>query len=536
MARIIRICSSLALLAMPVAADARRSDVSALGHYVRARAADSVDQSAVAVESYSAALTGAPENVTVAFRAYRESVEAGNYALAFRAAQSLDKAGDIPPDAHLVLFIGTLKMRDWGAARKRLDALGAEPGLGFMAPMLARWVDMASRTQSAVRSAKSADGTRNAYLLENEALIALASGGVDEAVANIKGMWTLEPYRAGSLRLAAAARLAQLGQRQRAVDLIIADDGAATRARAFIAKNGKPALAVVSPLDGTAFLLARIAGDLIVEGSPRSALTVARTAEFADPDNARIRLMVAGALAARKRHAMALVIADSLLADPVYGDDAASFRIDQLIGVDKPEVALSEAENRAANSPNDRARIGDIEMRRGNFPAAAIAYQAALTKAGDKAEWPLIFATANAYDNAGAWAKAMPLLEQALKLAPEEPAILNELGYGLITNGGNVDRGLSLISKAVLLRPDDAAIVDSLGWAHYRRGSYAEAIPLLERAVRLDQAQAEIGEHLGDAYWAAGRRIEARYAWTAALLHADVEAVKRLDAKLAGRR
>jgi tetratricopeptide (TPR) repeat protein len=535
-ARIIRICSAFALLAVPVVAEARRSDPSALGHYMRARVADSRDQAAVAVESYAAALTGAPDNAVVAFRAYREAVEAGSYPLALRAAQTLDKAGDIPPDAHLLLFIGTLKTRDWGAARKRLDALAAEPGLGFMAPMLARWVDLASRSQVPVKTSKTVDRVRNAYLQENEALIALASGDVENAVTSIKGMWVLEPYRAGSLRLAAAARLAQLGQRQRGKELIVADGGAADRARALIGKNGKPALAVVSPLDGTAFLLARIAGDLIVEGSPRSALTIARMAEFADPDNARIRLMVGGALAARKRHALALSIAESLLNDPVYGDDAASFRIDQLEGLGKADAALVEAEKRAATSPNDRARIGDIEMRRRNFAAAAAAYQAALAKAGDKAGWPLIFATGNAYDNAGDWARAMPLLEQALKLAPEEPAILNELGYGLISNGSNIERGLALVSKAVTLRPDDAAIVDSLGWAHYQRGAYAEAIPLLERAVRLDQAQAEIGEHLGDAYWAAGRRIEARYAWTAARIQADADAAKRLDAKLLDRR
>jgi tetratricopeptide (TPR) repeat protein len=535
-ARTIRICSAFALLMVPLAAEARRPDASALGHYVRARVADSRDQSAEAVESYAAALTGAPDNAMVAFRAYREAVEAGNYPLALRAAQTLDKAGGIPPEAHLVLFIGTLKARDWGAARKRIDALAVEPGLGFMAPMLARWVDMASRTQVPVVTGKAIDRVRNAYIQENEALIALATGEVDKAVTTIKGMWTLEPYRAGSLRLAAAARLAQIGLRQRALDLIVADDGAADRARAVIARGGKPALAVVSPLDGTSFLLARIAGDLIVEGSPRSALTIARMAEFADPDNARIRLMVAGALGARKRHAPALLIADGLLGDPVYGDDAASFRIDQLEGLGKADVALLEAEKRAIGSPNDRARIGDIEMRRRNFAAAATAYQMALTKAGEKAEWPLIFATGNAYDNAGDWAKAMPLLEKALKLAPDEPAILNELGYGLINNGGNVERGLSLISKAVLLRPDDAAIIDSLGWAHYQRGAYADAIPLLERAVRLDQAQAEIGEHLGDAYWAAGRRIEARYAWSAARIQADADAAKRIDAKLAGQR
>jgi tetratricopeptide (TPR) repeat protein len=246
--------------------------------------------------------------------------------------------------------------------------------------------------------------------------------------------------------------------------------------------------------------------------------------------------MVAGALAARKRHDVALAIADGLRGDAVYGDDAASFRIEQLEALGQFDLALSEAAMRAAHSPNDRTRIGDIELRRRNFVDAARAYQAVLDVVGAKAEWNLIAAAANAYDNAGNWEKAKPLLERAIKLAPEEPLLLNELGYGLITHAADVERGLMLITKAVLLRPDDAAIIDSLGWAQYKRGAYAEAIPLLERAIYLDQAQAEIGEHLGDAYWAAGRRIDARYAWAAARVQADGDALTRLDGKIAGKR
>jgi tetratricopeptide (TPR) repeat protein len=534
-ARTIRTCSALALLLMPVAGEARQPEPSALGLYVRARVADNRNHSAQAVESYAAALTADPGNPTIAFRAYREAVEAGNYALAVRAAQVLEKAGDVPPDAHILLYIATLQNRDWAAARMRLNALSEEPGLGFLAPMFGRWLEVAMRTPVVLRGPKTIDRSVNAYVAENEALIALSTGEIDDAAVAIKGMWTLDPYRAGSLRLAAASRLFERNQKARALDLIVADDGAATNARALIEKGRKLGLSVTTPSDGAAFLLARVAGDLIVEGNGRSGLTVARLAEFAAPKNARIRLMVGGALAARKRHDVALVIADGLVNDPIYGDDAASFRIEQLEGLGEIESALGAARDRAINSPNDQARIGDIELRRQNFSGAAAAYQKAINTLGTKAEWGVIFAAGNAYDNAGDWASARPLLERALMLAPEEPAILNELGYGLITHGEAVDQGLAHITKAVLLRPDDAAIVDSFGWAQLKRGAFAESITLLERAVRLDQAQAEIGEHLGDAYWAAGRRIDARYAWAAARVQADGEALTRLDGKIAGK-
>jgi predicted Zn-dependent protease len=534
--RTIRICSAIALLLSPVATQAKRTDPSALGLYVRARLADSADQARAAVENYAAALTADPSNPTIALRAYREAVESGDFRLATRSAQALETAGDAPPDAHILLYVAALEARDWRGAKTHLAALSDQPGLGFMAPLFARWLEIATGTTVPLHGSKSIDRITNAYVAENNALIDISANDVDDAILAIKGMWTLDPYRAGSLRLAAASRLAERGHKSRALDLILGEDTAASNARQLIAKRRRIGLSVVSPSDGAAFVLARVAGDLIVEGSGRSALTMARMAAFAAPKNARIRLMVAGALAARKRHDAALAIADTLTQDPVYGDDAASFRIDQLENVGRSDVALVEAQARARNSPNDMARIGDIELRRRNFAQAAGAYQAGLDVLGDKASWTLVFAAANAHDAAANWSKAKPLLERALAMVPDEPAVLNELGYGLITHSDDVNRGLSYVTKAVQLRPDDAAIVDSYGWAQFKRGSFADAVRTLERAVRLDQAQAEIGEHLGDAYWAAARPIDARYAWVAARVQADGDAVRRLDSKIAGQR
>jgi tetratricopeptide (TPR) repeat protein len=521
---------------MPVAAEARRPEPTALGHYLRARLADQNNQSSQAIRHYAAALTAAPGNTTIASRAYREAVEAGDYAVALRSAQTLDKAGDIPPDAHILLYISALQSRDWSGAAQRLSLLSKERGLDFLAPLFSRWLEPALRPTVLTSATPRLSRGANAYVEENEALIALARGDIDDAVVTIKGLWAIDPYRAGSLRLAAASQLVDRKQAKRALDLIIAEDATAKSAQAIIEAGGSLGHSVSTPLDGAAFVLARVAGDLIADGNSRSGLTVARMAQYAAPKNARIRLMVASALAARKRHPEALTMTDSIITNPLYGQDAASFRIEQLEALGKFDIALAEARLRAARSPNDQARIGDIETRRRDFKSAAAAYQQALDAFGAKADWRIVFAAANAYDYAGQWRSAKPLLERALTMAPDEPAILNELGYGLITNGDDLERGLQLIAQAVRLRPDDAAIIDSLGWAHFKRGAFAQAVPLLERAVRLDQTQPEIGEHLGDAYWAAGRRIEARYAWAAARVHAEGAASERLDGKIAGQR
>ncbi|MBV8238863.1 MAG: tetratricopeptide repeat protein, partial [Sphingomonas sp.] len=136
-------------------------------------------------------------------------------------------------------------------------------------------------------------------------------------------------------------------------------------------------------------------------------------------------------------------------------------------------------------------------------------------------------------DGGGDWPAARTALLRAQSIAPDEPAVLNYLGYGDVTHGGDVPKALAMLERASALRPTDAAITDSLGWAWYRTGNVAKALPLLERAAQASPDNAEIGEHLGDAYWAAGRRYEARYAWRAAQVVADAKDRDRLATKIA---
>ncbi len=98
-----------------------------------------------------------------------------------------------------------------------------------------------------------------------------------------------------------------------------------------------------------------------------------------------------------------------------------------------------------------------------------------------------------------------PICEHALELKPDQPLVLNYLGYSWIDQGENLDRGLKMIESAVELQPDDGYIVDSLGWAHYRLGDYAGAVQYLERAIELVPEDPTINDHLGDAYWRTGR-------------------------------
>jgi predicted Zn-dependent protease len=141
---------------------------------------------------------------------------------------------------------------------------------------------------------------------------------------------------------------------------------------------------------------------------------------------------------------------------------------------------------------------------------------------------------ASALEEAGRWPEAKADLALAMKEQPDNPLLLNFLGYGKLERGEDMEAAEAMVRKASALRPEDASITDSLGWAEFKRGRVDEAIATLQRAAQADPAQAEIQEHLGDALYTAGRRYEARFAWRAALVNAEDADKQRLQAKIDG--
>ena len=182
-------------------------------------------------------------------------------------------------------------------------------------------------------------------------------------------------------------------------------------------------------------------------------------------------------------------------------------------------------------------RLGDVlqSMKRHSEAADAYGRAAALVQAQklDGELWSLLLLRASALEDANRWPEARANLQQALTLAPDQPLLLNFLGYGKLERGEDLDAAEAMIRKASELAPDEASIIDSLGWAEFKRGKVDDAIATLQRAAGKDPAQAEIQEHLGDALYRSGRRYEARFAWRAALVTAEDDVATRVNAKLA---
>lgn len=179
--------------------------------------------------------------------------------------------------------------------------------------------------------------------------------------------------------------------------------------------------------------------------------------------------------------------------------------------------------------------LGNMLRGRKDFAEAAEYYGKAIDLIGapHRDNWDQFYSRGVCYERLNQWPKAEADFLKAIELNPEEPLILNYLGYSWVDRGQNIEKALDLIKKAVGLKPDDGYYVDSLGWAYYRMGRFNDAVEQLEHAVELKAEDPVINDHLGDAYWRAGRRIEARFQWSTSLtLKPEPEDVSRIEQKL----
>ncbi|HLJ39028.1 MAG TPA: tetratricopeptide repeat protein [Steroidobacteraceae bacterium] len=119
-------------------------------------------------------------------------------------------------------------------------------------------------------------------------------------------------------------------------------------------------------------------------------------------------------------------------------------------------------------------------------------------------------------DQAGHVHDSVGALEQLLNERPDDPTLLNALGYTLADHSLELGRAENLIRRALTVMPDSPAALDSLGWVRFRRGDTRSAAGMLERAYSIGH-DAEIAAHWGEALWASGEQSEARKVWAAAL-------------------
>jgi tetratricopeptide (TPR) repeat protein len=506
--------------------------------YARARVADASGQIDVAARGYAAALTEAPFDETLAARAYRRAVAAGDRVLALRAAQTLQEAGALPPDGAFLFLIEALDDGDWAEARRIVDRIEEEGLFASLVPVMRAWIAFGAGDVDplAVLASGTDGGIAAAYVREHRALLLLAMRRYEEGTTATLALSELGPPRFLRLRLAAAARLAQGRLRNEALALLPGDSRAETSARAMIERRRSLPGAIDSASDGIGEMFVRLAGEINRQNASQLALTISRFATFVSPDNSVGWFVTSSILTQSDQQQAALAALDGVgPRDPFYAD-VQDMRVQLLAETDDPEAALELARSRA-DSRNatvaDWQRYGERYAAMESFDEAAEAYGRAVTLAGgNDAPWTALLLYGGALLDAGRWDEARPVLERAVELAPDQAVVLNYLGYALLERREDLDHARDLITRASQLNPNSPSITDSLGWVYFVEGDLDRAIPILERATIGQPAEPTINEHLGDAYWVAGRRREARHAWQAALVSAEDDSAARIREKI----
>lgn len=500
-----------------------------LGAYLRARVADADGRVAIAVKDYAAALPASESNALVALRAYREAVQAGDYALADRAAEVLRARGMLPSDASLLALAAAARADDRAAAARALAALDTTPLRILSAPLRA-WAAL-ERTgdPDAALAVQPTDAVARRFVAETRALIMIARGRSGVGLAALKPLLGNDQASTDT-RIAAARLLIARHKTDLARGLLVGD------APPVVALRERPRARVAPGLDfGLSWLLTRVASDLAL-GKPNGlTYTLIQSALRADPGNDRARLLLAGALSKDGATDRALAVLEQVDPQGIYAGQAVQGRVQILAEAGRTSQALDLARSLVGASgqvPADVAQLADLYLRLNRPADAAPLYRRLAEREG--ADWSDWLQYGAALDRAGDWPAARGALEQAYARAPDQPLVLNYLGYALVEHGERMAEAQAMLERAATARPDDPAITDSLGWALFRRGETARALPLIERAAAADPTNAEIGEHLGDVYWRVGRRYEARYAWTAARATAETpDVAERLSGKIA---
>lgn len=293
------------------------------------------------------------------------------------------------------------------------------------------------------------------------------------------------------------------------------DDVALRRARARAAAKGAPPAAPTIK-QGAAQNLIACAATFAGERQSQFALAYLRLALRLDPDRDEAWLLLGDLLNQADDHRGAIeafghIPASSAQYQTAQGKLAWTY---QESG-DKTR-ALEIAHASLASAPGDRdAQIALADLLRANErwdESAAVLDKLIVQEAG-RPDWRVLYLRGIALERAGRWSEAERDLGAALKLNPDEPELLNFLGYSWIDRNERLPEALAMVQKAVDARPQSGAMLDSLGWAYYRLGDYKTAVEKLEAAVEMEPGDPDVNGHLGDAYWRAGRQIEARFQW-----------------------
>ncbi len=508
------------------------------GAYLDARFAAAQADSEHAAGAYLRALQGDPNSAELLQGAFVSSLLSGR-------PEAVTLARRLPnnQEAQYLLAGVDASAGRWDEARQRFLAMPRQGLTQLLQPLLVAWSEQgAGRTDEALATLRPfAEGKtfRGIYVL-HMALIADQAGRTNDAERFYKQARTL--FAPNNLRLEQimASWEARQGRPDKAKEFLSElTDGQDEMALVVPGLTADAtARTVATPLQGIADAYLALASALRQQNANDFALIMLRLALDLRPEFTEARILVAEIDVATKHPTQALqALAPVAASDPLNPMVRLQrARLHDRLG--QTDIALRELDALSRDfpaSPLPDVQKGDM-LRNEKRPADAVAaYDKAISKlaAPRRSAWPLFFSRGVAHEQAHQWPLAEADLKRALELAPDQPAVLNYLGYSWADQGINLPEARRMIERAIQQEPKDPAIIDSLGWVMFRQGHADDAEVLLEQAVNLQPEDPTINSHLGEAYWAVGRRLEAVFQWRRALtLNPEPEEKARLEARL----
>lgn len=513
------------------------------GAYLAGRVAEVDNNLQDAIVYYRKALAFDPDNQPLQQSLMLALISEGRFDEALPYAEKLKSVPEVERLARLTLSIDAFRKKDYRAAEGWLTFTEESDLDVLIAKVLVAWAKLGEGDKTgalATVDEMAGPDWYGLFVSYAKGLIAEQAGLKD--VADDAYQSAVDGVAAGGaapdawLRAAEAYAgfLARQGKKDAALAVLDkADEFSSGRLpldelRDRIMKGRPVAPIVATPADGASEHLLALASALNRGGGESFVRLYLQLALALKPNSDQVLVQLAG---------VAELQQDARRAIELYKKVPASSplrRVSQLqlglnlADLDRRDEAIRQLQALVDENPDDMRgylALGGVYASKEDYAGAAKVYDRAVERIEAKkftvpndprsaANWNVYYQRGIAYERLKQWPKAEPNFRKALELFPNQPQVLNYLGYSWIDMNMNLEEGMEMIRKAVELRPSDGYIVDSLGWAHYRLGEYEEAVRELERAVSLKPDDPVLNDHLGDAYWRVGRKLEATFQWS----------------------
>ena len=501
------------------------------GNYLAGRHAQAVHDLGTASDYLNSALGLDPDDPNLIKRTFVLMAVEGRMAEAAPLARRVIAANPRDNMANLTRATEGIKNGRFAQTNERLAKLPDSGINAFMVPLLRAWALVGLKRYDDALAALQPLGERKGF----KALNHLHGALINEIAGRTKDAEHLY-LAAAKAQNGASLRLTELmggfyertGRAEEAKVLYDTYTEARPQSRllapaiARLSTGKAPARDVDSPASGAAEALFDVASSLRQQNAQETALMFGRLALWLRPDFPVTQILVGDILESSDRLESANAIYASIDAKSPFAWSARLRIGSNLDDLGRTEDAIGHFTAMAKEEPSDPApliELGDVLRGDDQFAKAVTAYDQAVARIGTLARhhWGLLYARGISLERSDNWERAEADFLKALGFEPNQPYVLNYLGYSWVDKGLNLEKAQKMIRKAVELRPIDGYIVDSLGWVLYRLGDYEAAARELERAVELRAEDPIINDHLGDAYWRVGRRLEARFQWRRAL-------------------